>query len=174
MELDCGKCKIRSWRPEDAQSLVRHANNLKVWRNLRDRFPHPYTPDEAQKWLTHAVSADPEVDFAIVFGGEAVGGIGFTLGSDVERHSAEVGYWLGEGFWGRGIATAALRAATRWAIAKFNLWRVFAVPFSDNIGSIRVLEKAGFVREGVMRCAAVKDGQVKDQVLYALVTPQCR
>ncbi|MEI9477368.1 MAG: GNAT family protein [Deltaproteobacteria bacterium] len=174
MELDCGKCKIRSWRPEDAQSLVRHANNRKVWRNLRDRFPYPYTPDEAQKWLTHAVSADPEVDFAIVSGGEAVGGIGFTLGSDVERHSAEVGYWLGEGFWGRGIATAAVRAATRWAIAKFSLWRVFAVPFSDNIGSIRVLEKSGFVREGLMRCVAVKDGQIKDQVLYALVTPQCR
>jgi RimJ/RimL family protein N-acetyltransferase len=96
------------------------------------------------------------------------------LGSDVERHSAEVGYWLGEGFWGRGIATAVLHGATRWAIAKFNLRRVFAVPFSDTIGSIRVLEKVGFVREGVMRCAAVKDGQVKDQILYALVTVQCR
>jgi len=174
MELDCGKCKIRSWRLEDAQSLVCYANNLKVWRNLRDRFPYPYTPDEAQKWLTHAVSVDPEVDLAIEFNGEAVGGIGFTLGSDVERHSAEVGYWLGEGFWGRGIATAVLHGATRWAIAKFNLRRVFAVPFSDTIGSIRVLEKVGFVREGVMRCAAVKDGQVKDQILYALVTVQCR
>jgi ribosomal-protein-alanine N-acetyltransferase len=174
MELDCGKCKIRSWRLEDGQSLVCHANNLKVWRNLRDRFPHPYTPDEAQKWLAQTVSADPEVDFSVVFGGEAVGGIGFTLGSDVERHSAEVGYWLGEGFWGRGIATAAVHAATRWAFGKFSLRRVYAVPFSDNIGSIRVLEKVGFVREGVMRCAAVKDGQVKDQILYALVTVQCR
>jgi RimJ/RimL family protein N-acetyltransferase len=113
------------------------------------------------------------VDLAIEYGGEAVGGIGFTLGSDVERHSAEVGYWLGEGFWGRGIATAALHEATRWAIATFNLFRVFAVPFSDNLGSIRVLEKAGFVREGVMRCAAVKDGQIKDQALYAFVTPPC-
>jgi ribosomal-protein-alanine N-acetyltransferase len=155
MELDCGTCKIRSWRPEDAQPLVRHANNVNVWRNLRDRFPHPYTLDDAQRWLTHALSSDPEVDFAIVSGGEAVGGIGFTLGSDVERHSAEVGYWLGEAVWGRGIATAALRAATRWVILMFDLWRVFAVPFSDNIGSIRVLEKAGFVKEGVMRCAAV-------------------
>jgi ribosomal-protein-alanine N-acetyltransferase len=174
MELDCGTCKIRSWRREDAQPLVRHANNVKVWRNLRDRFPHPYTTEEAQKWLTYAVSSDPEVDFAIVFGGEVVGGIGFTLGSDVERHSAEVGYWLGEAVWGRGIATAALRAATRWAILMFDLRRVFAVPFSDNIGSIRVLEKVGFVKEGVMRCAAVKDGQIKDQVLYAFVTVPCR
>src|SRR4030042_4314650 len=104
MELDCGKCKIQSWRPEDVESLFRHANNVKVWRNRRDRFPYPYTPEEAQKWVTHAMSADPEVDFAIVFDGEAVGGIGFTLGSDVERHSAEVGYWLCEGVWGRGIA----------------------------------------------------------------------
>jgi ribosomal-protein-alanine N-acetyltransferase len=131
MELDCGKCKIRSWRLEDGQSLVCHANNLKVWRNLRDRFPHPYTPDEAQKWLAQTVSADPEVDFSVVFGGEAVGGIGFTLGSDVERHSAEVGYWLGEGFWGRGIATAAgslasgacmqFRSAT--ILARYGCWR---------------------------------------------------
>lgn len=169
MELDCGNCKIRSWRLEDTEPLVRYANNRKVWLNLRDRFPHPYTADEAKKWLTYAVSADPEVDFAIEFGGEAVGGIGFTLGADVERHSAEVGYWLSESVWGRGIATTALRAATRFAITKFDLWRVFAVPFSDNIGSIRVLEKAGFVREGVMRCSAVKDGQIRDRVLYAFV-----
>jgi RimJ/RimL family protein N-acetyltransferase len=174
MELDCGACKIRSWRPDDAQALVRHANNVNVWRNLRDRFPHPYTPDEAQKWLSHVQASVPEVDFAIVFGGEAVGGIGFTPGSDVEQHSAEVGYWLGERVWGRGIATAALRGATPWAISSFGLWRVFAVPFSDNIGSMRVLEKAGFVKEGVMRCAAVKDGQIKDQVLFAFVTAPCR
>ena len=80
MELNCGTCKIRSWRPEDAQPLVCHADNVNVWRNLRDRFPHPYTREEAQWWLTHAVSSEPETDFAIVFGGEAVGGIGFTLG----------------------------------------------------------------------------------------------
>jgi ribosomal-protein-alanine N-acetyltransferase len=174
MELDCGHCKIRSWRFEDAESLVRHANNRKVWRNLRDRFPHPYTADEAQTWLTYAVSADPEVEFAIVFGGEAVGGIGFTLGTNEEQHSAEVGYWLGESVWGQGIATAALLAATRFAVASFDLWRIFAVPFSDNIGSIRVLEKAGYVREGVMRCGAIKEGQIKDQVLYAFVAAPCR
>jgi len=174
MELDCGICKIRSWRQGDAQSLVHHANNVNVWRNLRDRFPHPYTTEEARRWLTHAASSEPETDFAIVFGGEAVGGIGFTLGSDVERLSAEVGYWLGEGVWGRGIATAALRAVTPWAVSMFDLRRIFAVPFSDNMGSARVLEKAGFVKEGVMRCAAVKDGQLKDQVLYAFVPIPCR
>jgi len=174
MELNCGTCKIRSWRTEDAEPLVRHADNVNVWRNLRDRFPHPYTMEEAQRWLTQAVSSEPETDFAIVFGGEAVGGIGFTLGSDVERLSAEVGYWLGEGVWGRGIATAALRAVTPWAVSMFDLRRIFAVPFSDNIGSARVLEKAGFVKEGVMRCAAVKDGQLKDQVLYAFVPIPCR
>jgi len=174
MELDCGTCKIRSWQREDARSLVRHANNTEIGRRLRDRFPHPYTADDARKWLSHVASSDPEVDFAIVFAGEAVGGIGFTLGSDVERHSAEVGYWLGEALWGRGIATAALRASTRWAITAFDLRRVFAVPFSDNFASMRVLEKAGFVKEGVMRCAAVKNGQFKDQVLYAFVTVPCR
>jgi len=173
MELECGNCKVRSWRLEDAESLVRHANNRKVWINLRDRFPHPYTAEDAQKWLTYAVSAEPEVDFAIEYGGEAAGGISFTLGTDVERHSAEVGYWLGESVWGRGTATAALRAATRFASTQFDLWRLFAVPFSDNIGSIRVLEKAGFVREGIMRCSAVKEGQIKDQGLYAFVPDPC-
>ena len=169
MELDCGHCKVRSWRLEDLESLVYHANNRNVWLNLRDRFPHPYTVEEAKKWLSHAAAAAPEVDFAIEYNGEAVGGIGFILGKDVERHSAEVGYWLGESLWGQGIVTAVLQKATLFAFSKFNLWRVFAVPFSDNLGSIRVLEKAGFMREGVMCCSAVKDGQVKDQFLYAFV-----
>lgn len=170
MEIDCGICKVRSWRLEDAEAIVRHANNRKIWLNLRDRFPHPYSDRDARIYLKHVLSTQPETHFAIDLAGEAAGGIGFDLGTDVERHSAEVGYWLGESFWGRGIATAALKGGTRYVIAEYGLWRVFAVPFSENTASIRVLEKVGFAREGLMRRSAVKDGRVMDQVLYAFIS----
>ena len=167
MHLDCGPCIIRSWRLEDARDVVREANNRKIWLQLRDRFPHPYTIADAEQFLRSAVDANPETNFAIAVGEEAVGGIGFTLGTDVERCSAELGYWLGEAFWGRGITTAAVWAATQYAMTTYNLTRVFAIPFVDNAASCRVLEKVGFVREGVMRRSAVKDGRVMDQALYA-------
>ena len=170
MEIDCGICKVRSWRLEDAEAIVRHANNRKIWLNLRDRFPHPYSDRNAHIYLKQVVSTQPEVNFAIDLAGEAVGGVGLVLGTDVERHSAEVGYWLGESLWGRGIATAALKGSIRYAIAEYGLWRVFAVPFSENAASIRVLEKAGFVREGLMRRSAVKNGRILDQVLYAFIS----
>lgn len=169
MEIDCSICKVRSWRLGDAESIVRHANNRKIWLNLRDRFPHPYTDTDAQDYLKQVLSTEPETNFAIDLAGEAVGGIGFVLGTDVERHSAEVGCWLGESMWGRGIATAALKGATGHAMANYDLWRVFAVPFSENAASIRVLEKAGFVREGLMRRSAIKDRRILDQVLYAFI-----
>ena len=100
--------------------------------------------------------------------GEATGGIGLELGSDIERRSAEIGYWLGQEFWGRGITTAAVRALTRYGFETLNLTRIFAVPFTSSFASIRVLEKCGYVREGTMRRSAIKEGVVIDQVLYAL------
>jgi ribosomal-protein-alanine N-acetyltransferase len=169
MELDCGKCKVRSWHPNDLASIVRHANNRKVWVNLRDRFPYPYTKADAENWIQSALSARPETSFAIDISEEAVGGIGLELRTDVERHSAEVGYWLGEQFWGQGICTSALKAVTVYAIEAYHLNRIFAVPFSENLASMRVLEKAGYIRECFMRRSAFKDGRFVDQVLYALV-----
>jgi ribosomal-protein-alanine N-acetyltransferase len=169
VQIDCGICKVRSWKLEDAEAIVRHANNRKIWLNLRDRFPYPYSHRDAETYLKHVVLMQREINFAIDLAGEAVGGVGFVPGTDVERHSAEIGYWLGESVWGRGIATAALKGSTRYAIKAYGLWRVFAVPFSENVASIRVLEKAGFVREGLMRRSAVKDGRILDQVLYAFI-----
>ncbi len=169
MELNCGKCKVRSWHPNDVESIVRHANNRKIWLNLRDRFPYPYTKADAQNWIQSALSMRPETNFAIDVSGEAVGGIGFELKTDVERYSAEVGYWLGEEFWGQGICTSALKATTQYAIEAYHLTRIFAVPFSENLASIRVLEKAGYSREGIMRRSAFKDGRFLDEVLYAFV-----
>jgi len=167
MELNCGKCKVRSWHSNDVESITRHANNRKIWLNLRDRFPHPYTRADAQWWIQNALSARPETSFAIDVSGEAVGGIGFELKTDVERYSAEVGYWLGEEFWGRGICTAALKVATQYAIEAYHLNRIYALPFSENLGSIRVLEKAGYRRECLMRKSAFKAGTFVDQLLYA-------
>jgi len=153
----------------DAEALVRYADNREIWINLRDQFPHPYRTADAHDWLSWVTRALPETNFAIEVTGEAAGGIGYRLGEDVERYSAEIGYWLGEPFWGRDITTEALRAVTEYAINTHGLTRVFAVPFDGNTASCRVLEKVGFELEGRMRQCAVKDGKVVDQLLYAFV-----
>ena len=171
MRLPLGVCDVRSWRPADAAAIVRHANNRNVWLNLRDRFPHPYTLRDARKFLASAAGARPETSFAIEVDGAAVGGIGFRIQRDVERIGAELGYWIGETYWGRGIATAAVRAVAEHAMATHDLVRVFALPFAHNRASARVLEKAGFVLEGVLRSSALKDGQILDQLLYARIRP---
>ncbi|HVZ20915.1 MAG TPA: GNAT family protein [Vicinamibacterales bacterium] len=169
MELKGELCTVRTWRTADAASLVRHANNENVARHLRDRFPYPYSTSDARRFIEAVSQSHPATNFAIDLGGEAAGGIGFSPGSDVERYSAEIGYWLGEAFWGRGITAEALRLTSRYAFDICRMLRLFALPFADNARSIRVLEKAGYVREGVMRCSSVKHGSPRDQALYALV-----
>lgn len=167
MHLKLKSCEIRSWRSSDLESLVKYANNRSVWINLRDRFPHPYTSRDGSVFLKRTHAERPETAVAIAVNGEAAGGIGFQLQNDVERVSAEIGYWLGEPFWGRGIATEALVALTEYAIATHGLTRVYAVPFAWNTASSRVLEKAGYVLEGRLRRSAVKDGAITDQLQYA-------
>lgn len=169
MELNCEKCLLRAWHPNDVESLVRHANNRKVWLSMRDGFPHPYTQSDALDWIARARAARPVTSFAIVVANQPVGGIGFELRSDIERFSAEVGYWLGEEFWGRGIATDALKAATAYALQTYKLNRIYALPFSENTASIRVLQKCGYRREGILRLSAYKNGQFLDQALYAFI-----
>jgi ribosomal-protein-alanine N-acetyltransferase len=169
MLLKLTTCTVRSWRSADAQTLASNANNHKIWLNLRDRFPHPYTLQDAVEFLRSIIGREPETLFAIAVDGRAVGGIGFVLQQDVERVSAEVGYWLGEQFWGRGIATEALTAITEYAIAHHGLTRVFAVPFASNHASCRVLEKAGYILEARLRRSAIKDGTIVDQCQYAFI-----
>jgi len=153
----------------DVDALARHANNRTIWRNLRDAFPHPYTRHDARQFIRSVLERIPETTFAIAIGGEAAGSIGFVLHRDVERVSAEIGYWLAEPFWGRGITTQALVAVTEHAIAAHGLTRIFAVPFAWNAASCRVLEKAGYVREARLRCSAIKDGELTDQFQYAFI-----
>jgi RimJ/RimL family protein N-acetyltransferase len=169
MRLLLKTCEIRSWRASDLESLVTHANNRNIWVNLRDRFPHPYTTRDGIGFLKHTREQRPETAFAIALDGVAAGGIGFQLRGDVERVSAEIGYWLGEPFWGRGITTEALVAVTGHAIATHGLTRIYAIPFAWNAASCRVLEKAGYVLEGRLRRSAVKDGTIADQLQYAFI-----
>ncbi len=169
MLLDLGDLQIRSWRKSDLEALLRHANNSKIAANLRDQFPFPYTRRDGVDYLEFVREQKPERSFALQFEGEAIGGLGFQIGVDIARVSAEMGYWLGESYWGRGFATRAAAAASEWAFAEYKLTRVFALVFSYNVASIRVLEKAGFEREGILRRSAVKNGIVLDQLIYAKV-----
>lgn len=171
MEIVLTKSIVRSWRASDAEAIVRYGNNDDIWLNLRDRFPHPYTIRAARDFLRGVREHVPETVFAIDVGGEAVGGIGFALQGDVDRVSAEIGYWLAQPFWGRGITTEALIAVTAHAVAQHGLTRVFAVPFASNAGSCRVLEKAGYVLEGRLRRSAIKNGVIIDQFQYAYIVP---
>ena len=168
MRFDLGLCTLRPWREDDIGALVRHANNRQVWINLRDRFPHPYTAEEAQRWLQRASQLEPETAFAIEIGGEAAGGIGLELQQDIERLSAEIGFWLGQAHWGKGIMTNALQFVSERALSG-SLVRLYASVLEWNPVSMRVLEKAGYQREGVLRKAAFKDGRLADRVLYARV-----
>ncbi len=165
------RCALRPWRVQDAEALVRHANNANVARQLRDRFPHPYTRGAAVAFLQFAMSSARPNNLAIEVDGEAVGGVGFVPGTDVERYSAEVGYWLGESLWGRGIATEAVALLTAHCFESEHLLRCFALPFASNAASIRVLEKAGYTLEGILRSSSVKAGEPRDQAMYARVNP---
>jgi RimJ/RimL family protein N-acetyltransferase len=162
-------CTLRPFRPADAASVARHADDRRVWRNLRDAFPHPYAVADAERYIAAAAARSPVTSFAVDVAGEAVGSVSLRPGTDIERRSAEIGYWLGEAYWGRGVMSAAVAAATDYAFRDLALLRVFAVPFARNAASVRVLERAGYVLEGTMRRSAVKDGEVLDQYLYAAV-----
>ena len=171
MELKLERCTLRPWRVGDEASSVRYANNRNVSRNMRDRFPYPYTAADADAWIARVRGDDPARNFAIVVDGAAVGGTGLELGEDVFRRSAEIGYWLGEPFWGRGIATEVLKAMTEYAFATFAICRLTAGVFAWNPASARVLEKAGYTLESRARLAVTKDGQTIDRLEYVLLRP---
>lgn len=174
MRLSGERCTVRPWHIGDIESLLRHANNIHVAKQLRDRFPHPYTRSAAVAFVRHATSQPHPQNLAIDVDGHAAGAIGYVPGTDVERYSAEVGYWLGESLWGRGIVTEALTMLTAYLFDEMNLLRLFALPFADNRGSMRVLEKAGFVREGILRSSSVKYGEPRDQAIYDIVNERWR
>ena len=172
--IDAGTCVLRQWRLDDQDALIRHANDRRVSIELRDRFPYPYTETHAEAWLARTVAVEPPASFAITEHArdEPVGGVSLMPQKDIERINAEIGYWLGVDYWGRGMSTAAVRAATNYAFEVLGLERVFGVVFTRNVASARVLEKVGFRHEATMPHSAVKEGLILDQFMYAVTKPE--
>lgn len=169
MQIVLKKCILREWRWEDKISLIENANNINVARMVRDRFPYPYDEQAADSWLNLVTSSKVQTDFTIVVEGKAVGAIGFESEGDIFYRSAEVGYWLGERYWGRGIMTEAIQAITTYAFSSFDLCRLWAGVFSNNPTSARVLEKNGYEFEGRLKKNVTKFGQTLDQLIFAKV-----
>jgi ribosomal-protein-alanine N-acetyltransferase len=165
------RLRLRAWRTDDEEVLAELADNRVIWLNLRDLFPHPYTLADARARIAAKKDEQPAKNFAIELAGELVGSIAIGPYSDVHRRTGEVGYWVGEPYWGRGIATEAIRAIVPYAFATFGLVRVEAGVYASNIASMRVLEKAGFEREGVLRKSVTKNGALLDSVLYSRIAP---
>lgn len=167
MRLELSRSVVRQWAPSDREPLAKHANNPKIAANLRDGFPSPYTLEDADRFIALAGTRSPRTFFAIEVDGAAAGGIGLMLHGDVERVSAELGYWLAEPHWGQGVMTQVVRGFADWGFATFPLTRIYAMPYATSLASVRVLEKAGFVYEGRLRRSVIKLGQVLDQFVYA-------
>lgn len=164
-------CILRRWRAEDAPELAGIVNNEKIQANLRDGLPYPYTLRDAEEFISAMLGADPDTAyaFAITVQDKVVGSISAFRRDNIHYRTAEVGYYIAEEYWGKGIATGAVKQLCEYLFENTDILRVFAEPFSYNTASCRVLEKAGFLCEGVMRKNAVKNGVVQDMKLYARV-----
>jgi [ribosomal protein S5]-alanine N-acetyltransferase len=155
----------------DIRALVKHANNKNISDNLRDRFPNPYTEKDAE-WFINFVSENnnPVTNFVIEINNEAAGSISFWQGKDVYRLNAEIGYWLGEEYWGKGIMTNVIRSVTKYIFENFDIKRIYAFPFATSAGSAKALEKAGFTKEATIHKGVIKNGKVLDYYIYSITS----
>ena len=162
---------LRAWKTEDAKSLAQSANNLNIAKNLRNAFPNPYTLESAIWYINDSIAnvGKKQINYAIVVGGQAVGSIGIFVKDDVYEKSAELGYWLSEDYWRKGIMTKAVQIICQEAFGRFDIIRIFAEPFADNAGSRRVLEKVGFICEGTMRNGVYKNGEIHSYCMYSIL-----
>ena len=158
---------LRPWKSSDVDSLVKHANNKKISDNLRDAFPYPYTTKDAEEYIA-LVDVTPPLKLAIEVEGEACGGIGVHRLSDIHRKNAELGYWLSERHWGKGIMTQAVQEIVVYSFKQLDIERIFAIPFGKNIASHKVLEKAGFQLEAKLKDTIYKHGEFHDEYIYAI------
>ncbi len=166
---------LREWNLSDSESLARHANNIRIWNNVRDLFPHPYNSTDGVIFISAAIAKPrPAVDLAIDVNGKAVGGIGIVLQHDVERISAEIGYWLGESFWNKGIMTAAVEKMIKYAFTNFPIRKLYAPVFEYNHASMKVLQKAGFEKEAILKKAAIKNSRIVDLHYFSLIKKDSR
>jgi len=161
--------KLRSWEKEDLGSLVKYADNLNIARNMTDRFPHPYSEKDGRGFIEFATTDDSAHIFAIEVDGEAAGGIGIHFQHDIYRKNAELGYWLGEPFWGHGIISRAIQQVVDFTFQNDNeIDRIFARPFGSNTASQKVLEKNGFSLEARFVKTLIKNGGLQDELVYAI------
>ncbi len=163
------KVRLREWRRSDAEALAIIANNKKIWDNVRDKLPYPYKIKDAKKWLALVKKQKVVTTFCIVADGELAGSIGFTLKEDVYRKNAEVGYFIGEKFWGKGIATEAVKQMVEYIQKKFDVVRVYAEVFEYNKASMKVLEKNDFYLEAVRKRAAFKNNVIIDDFVWVKI-----
>ena len=165
------KCKIRCWRIEDAEDIAETLNNKNILDNLRDGIPFPYTVHDAREFIQAMNAADSEstFSFAITVDDKVAGSIGVFRCENIHFRTAEMGYYIGEPYWGNGLGTSALKQVCSYIFENTDIIRIFAEPFSYNIASCRVLEKAGFQFEGLLRSNAVKNGKVIDMKMYSLI-----
>lgn len=162
---------LREWRKDDIDDIVKAADNPNIAKNLRNTFPSPYLRADGEWFVNDCIAREGrgQIVRAVEAEGKAVGGIGVTLKDDVYEKSAELGYWLSEDYWRKGIISQAVRMICREAFARFDIIRIFAEPFADNAGSRGVLEKAGFTYEGTMRNGVYKNGEVHSYCMYSLL-----
>jgi RimJ/RimL family protein N-acetyltransferase len=166
--------ELREWQLSDATSLAENANNIHIWNNVRDYFPHPYSEKDGKQFIkTTLGKPQATTEMAIVIDGKAVGGIGIVRKTDVERISAEIGYWLGEKYWSKGIMTEVIKDMVSYVFLHFlELKKIYATSFDFNIASQRVLQKAGFECEGILKQAAIKNGKVIYLHYYSMLKSQ--
>lgn len=157
---------IRPWKKDDAVQLAVLANNFNVWKNLRDRMPHPYLLSDAEAWIHFTLTEQPLTSFAIEADGVPAGGIGFILHDDIHRKNIEIGYFLGEAFWGKGIATIAVKQLIDMLVANYDVVRLYAGIFEHNTASMRVLEKNGFHLESIHKKGVFKNNELLDEYLW--------
>jgi RimJ/RimL family protein N-acetyltransferase len=169
MEIKGQGFSLRGWMTEDAASLQKHADNIHISSYLYDRFPHPYAMDNAVEWINRMMNQDPFLCFVIDVDGELAGAVGIEMRNDVYRKAPLIGYWLAEAHWGNGIMTGAVKLVADYAFATLDIVRLQAGVFSNNPRSMRVLEKAGFVKEGVFKNSIIKNGVILDEHIYAFV-----
>ena len=160
---------LRPWQESDVPALAKYLNNKKIWDNCRDRLPYPYTSEDAASFIQYAKSQDVQNNYCIEVNAEAVGNISFDRGTDVERFNAEIGYWIAEPHWNKGIMTQALCQAVSDYFSKTDIMRIFANVYAYNFASMRVLEKAGFQKTGIQHSACFKNGQFLDCHCFELL-----
>ena len=170
--LQKGAIQLVRWEEKFVQDLAHIANDPRIADNLRDAFPHPYTIQHADEWIMDNERLDPAHSFAILYEGKLVGEIGCEIGREELRVNAEIGYWIGSDYWGQGIGTTALSLFVPYLFETFQVKRVFAQVYDFNQNSVKMLQKAGFEREAILKNAYIKHGKIGDLIQLAIFAPQ--